>query len=191
MLSSLSSFLLLPNVTLSLFNNLTPQILHVLHRILHLSRALSMLFLSFSLSSFITLTRNPQVFSSKQPDVSTDTRMDNFVYRMSPTSIGLCRQTFMRWIEEFPVEIFGNLVQDLICLLACSRHGLQEDEILELISHRDPRTFEGSGLDYPEVPLPRLMYVQCFDRIELFVRGGPRWSIRIVQFAFSVSCEMF
>jgi hypothetical protein len=44
-------------------------------------------------------------------------------------------------------------VKDAMCLLACSRHGLQIEELLELCSVSDPRKSETSPIEFAPVPV--------------------------------------
>ena len=74
------------------------------------------------------------------------------------------------------------LVQDVLCLLACARHGLHEDELLQLCAVTDPRVSPTSAITYPDVALPRLKYAQLMTRMGAFLRGAPRWGLRSLQF---------
>ena len=74
------------------------------------------------------------------------------------------------------------LEQDVLCLLACARHGLHEDELLQLCAVTDPRVSPTSAITYPDVALPRLKYAQLMTRMGAFLRGAPRWGLRSLQF---------
>lgn len=57
------------------------------------------------------------------------------------TTRGLCRQTFMRWAEDFPENIYGPMVKDVLTLIASAKHGLLENEILDLVCLLGSRAF--------------------------------------------------
>jgi hypothetical protein len=121
-------------------------------------------------------------YGADNEELSTDSGLDDFIYQLKSSTSGLCRQTFMRWIKDFPVSVYGDMVQDVICLLACARHGLHEDELLDMCHIKDPRCSATSAITYPDVPLPRMMYAQLLVRMGSFMRDAPRWCLRSLQF---------
>lgn len=121
-------------------------------------------------------------YGAENAELSTDAGLDDFIYELKTSTLALCRQTFMRWVRDFPPQLYGTMVQDAICLLACARHGLHEEELLQLCPVADPRVTATSAIHFPDVPLPRIMYAQLLARMGTFLRTAPRWCLRSLQF---------
>lgn len=121
-------------------------------------------------------------YGAENAEFSTDSGLDDFIYQLKTTTIAVCRQTFLRWVRDFPPMIYGTMVQDVLCLVACARHGLHEVELLELCPMKDPRTSSTSSITFKDVPLPRMLYAQLLARMGSFLRDAPRWCLRSLQF---------
>lgn len=132
------------------------------------------LYLLLAATELMNMGKDLEVFSLAEG-------LDNFVYQMAPTTIALCRQTFQRWADDFPQALYGNMVQDILCLLATARRGLHEDELAGIATQRDPRT-EGAGMKHAPIPLPPLMLAHILSRLRVFLMATPRHAVSSVQF---------
>ena len=44
-------------------------------------------------------------------ELSTDAALDEFIFRTKSSMIALSRQTFLRWVADFPAAVYGDMVQ--------------------------------------------------------------------------------
>jgi hypothetical protein len=132
------------------------------------------LYLLLAATQLMNIGRDQEVFS-------LNGGLDNAVRDMAPTTVSLCRQTFQRWAADFPPELYGTMVQDVLCMLATARRGLMEEELAGVSMQPDPRT-DGPGIAHPPIPLPPLMLAHILSRLRGFLMAVPRHALASVQF---------